>query len=179
MSKLVNLTSTLLGADVSTVSIYHTSITASNLISASIDKNLLTGSGISFVVEDNITDFYAYADSGSCLGFSGSVTASVYSPNTRYFTFFTSGSVDEGSSIEMSSPFTIVPTTSSFTASVNFLTYASAKVEANSGTYPQDTFQGWYYSPTSSTAFFTGSTLTLTNTIFTGSDDIYAYFKDV
>ena len=179
MSKLVNLTSTLLGADVSTVSIYHTSITASNLISASINKNLLTGSGINFVVEDNITDFYAYADSGSCLGFSGSVTASVYSPNTRYFTFFTSGSVDEGGSIEMSSPFTIVPTTSSFTASVNFLTYASATVEANSGTYPQDTFQGWYYSPTSSTAFFTGSTLTLTNTTFTGSDDIYAYFKDV
>ena len=179
MSKLVNLTSTLLGADVSTVSIYHTSITASNLISASIDKNLLTGSGITFEVEDNVTEFYAYADSGSCLGFSGSVAASVYSPNTRHFTFYTSGSVDEGGSIEMISPFTIGPTTSSFTASVNFLTFATATVEANSGTYPQDTFLGWYYSTTSSAAFFTGSTLTLTKTTFTGSDDIYAFFKDV
>ena len=179
MSKLVNLTATILGVDVTTVSIYHTSVTASNLISSSIDKNLLTGSGISFVVEDNITDFYAYSDSGSCLGTSGSVTASVYSPNTRYFTFTTSGSVDEGGSIEMVSPFTIGPTTSSFTAAVNFLTYASATVEANSGTYPNDTFLGWYYTTTSSAAFYTGSTLTLTNTTFTGSDDIYAFFKDV
>ena len=179
MSKLVKLTATTLGSDVSTVSIYHTSVTASNLISSSIDKNLLTGSGITFEVADNITTFYAYADSGSCVGFSGSVTASAYSPNTRYFEFFTSGSVDEGGSIDMTSPFTIGPTTSSFTANVNFLTYASTTIDANSGTYPQDTFQGWYYSATSSTPFFTGSTLTLTNTTFTGSDDIYAYFKDI
>ena len=179
MSKLVNLTATTLGTDVSTVSIYHTSVTASNLISSSISKNLLTGSGINFEVADNITTFFAYADSGSCLGFSGSVTASVYSPNTRYLSFLTSGSVDEGASIDMTSPFTIGPTTSSFTASVNFLTYASTTIDANSGTYPQDTFQGWYYSATSSNAFFTGSTLTLTKTTFTGSDAIYAYFKDI
>ena len=179
MSKLVNLTATTLGSDVSTVSIYHTSVTASNLISSSISKNLLTGSGINFEVADNITTFFAYADSGSCLGFSGSVTASVYSPNTRYLSFLTSGSVDEGASLDMTSPFTIGPTTSSFSSSVNFLTYASATVDANSGTYPQDTFQGWYYSATSSNAFFTGSTLTLTKTTFTGSDAIYAYFKDI
>lgn len=177
MSKKIKITGVEIGGDIDVVDIYHTAITASNLISASVSASLLTGSGIEFVIDDNITEFIAYASGGLCLGTSGSITASVYSPNTRYFTFTTSGS-DEGGTIEMSSPFTINATTSSFTASVNFTTYASATVVATGVTYPDDQFRGWYNSPTSSTAFFTGSTLTLTLSTYTGSDDIYAFFKD-
>lgn len=177
MPKKVTLTATDIGGDISTVEVYHTSITASNLISSSVSASVLTGSGITFVVADDVTTFYAYASGGLCLGASGSITSSVYSPNTRYFTFYTSGS-DEGGAIEMTYPFTIAATTTNFTASVNFITYANAVVVATEPTYPDDQFQGWYYSPSSSTPFSTNPTLTLTNTTFTGSDNIYAFFKD-
>lgn len=178
MPKKIVLTGLDIGGDISTVDIYHTSITASNLISASVSASILTGSGISFIVEDSVTDFFAKCnDGGFCQDATGSISASVYSPNTRYLEFSTSGS-DQGGSIEMAYPFTIGPVTSSFTASVNFLTYAYASVEANSSTYPTDQFQGWYYSG-SSTLLTTNSTLTLTNTTFTGSEKIVAFFKDI
>lgn len=177
MSKLVNLVCTTLGPDVGLVHIYHTAVSASNLISSSISASLLTGSGINFTVEDDVTKFIAYSPSGICAGETGSITASVYSPNTRYLHFFTSGS-DEGGTIEMTTPFTVDPIATDFTASVNFTVYSSATVEATAGTYPDDIFQGWYYSTTSSAPFATGSTLTLTLNTFTGSDDIYAFFKD-
>tara|TARA_B100001559_G_C16474208_1_gene610537 strand:+ start:360 stop:896 length:537 start_codon:yes stop_codon:yes gene_type:complete len=178
MSKIVKLNAVSIGGDIDVVDIYHTSITGSNLISSSVTPAQLTGSGLLFEVADDVTTFWAYAPTGSCFGASGSVTASVYSPNTRYFTFFASGSNEEGT-IEMSSPTTINATTSSFTASVNFNDFASATVVATSHTYPDDQFQGWYYSSTSSAAFATGSTLTLTLNTFTGSDDIYAFFADL
>lgn len=177
MSKLVNLVCTTLGPDVGVVDVYHTSITGSNLISSSISASLLTGSGINFTVDDDITTFLAYSNSGVCLGSSGSVTASVYLPNTRYLEIFTSGS-DEGT-VEMDSPFDIDPVTTNFTASVNFAVFASATIVATAGNYPNDAFQGWYYSTTSSAAFETSPTLTLTLDTFTGSDDIYAFFKDL
>ena len=176
MSKKIKITGVEIGGDIGVVDIYHTAITASNLISASVSASLLTGSGIEFVVDDNITEFIAYASGGLCLGTSGSITASVYSPNTRYFSFATSGS-DEGGTIEMSSPFTIDATETSFTASVNFATYASATVVAQEFTYPDDQFVGWYYSGTT-TQISTNPTLTLTLNTFTGSDDFVAFFKD-
>jgi len=178
MSKLVKLTGIELGGDIDTVEIYHTSITASNLISSSVSASVLTGSGVTFVVEDSVTEFFCYVSGGACLGTTGSITASVYSPSTRYFTFGVSGSNIDTGSVEMISPFSIGPTQTTFTASVNFNTYASATVEAYAGTYPNDTFVGWYYSG-SSTQLQTDRTLTLTNTTFTGSDDIVAYFLDV
>ena len=179
MPKQVKLTAQNIGTDVQLMDIYHTAVlTGSNLISSSVTPAQLTGSGITFTVEDDITTFFAYAATGSCLGQSGSVTASVYSPNTRYLTFFGSGSNENGT-IEMDSPFTITATTSSFSASVNFSIYSQATITATSHTYPDDQFQGWYYSATSSAAFFTGSTLTLTLNTFTGSDNIYAFFTDL
>lgn len=179
MPKQIKLTATGIGADVTLVDIYHTAVlTGSNLISASINPDILTGSGITFTVADDVTSFWAYSPTGSCFGASGSVTASVYTPNTRYLSFNASGSNENGT-IEMDSPFTITATTSSFTASVNFNVYTQATVTATSHTYPDDQFQGWYYSNTSSAAFFTGSTLTLTLNTFTGSDDIYAFFADL
>ena len=177
MSKLVKLTATNIGPDVTTVDIYHTAVTASNLISSSISASLLTGSGITFTVADNVTEFYASSNAGLCLGQSGSVTASVYSPNTRFLTIETSGSDGEGA-VGMTSPFSIDDTTTSFTASVNFTIYSSAVITATAGTYPNDDFIGWFYTPTSSTAFATDTTLTLTKDTFTGSDHIYAYFED-
>jgi len=179
MPKQIKLTAQNIGTDVQLMDIYHTAVlTGSNLISSSVTPAQLTGSGITFTVEDDITTFFAYAATGSCLGQSGSVTASVYSPNTRYLTFFGSGSNENGT-IEMDSPFTITATTSSFSASVNFSIYSQATITATSHTYPDDQFQGWYYSATSSAAFFTGSTLTLTLNTFTGSDNIYAFFTDL
>ena len=179
MPKQVRLSASAIGGDIDTLDIYHTAIlTGSNLISSSVTPAQLTGSGIIFTVEDDVTTFWAYSPTGSCIGHSGSVTASVYSPSTRYFTFFASGSNENGT-IEMDTPFTINATTSSFTASVNFATFPQATITATSHTYPDDQFQGWYYSSTSSAAFFTGSTLTLTLNTFTGSDDIYAFFADL
>ena len=178
MPKQIKLTATGIGADVTLVDIYHTAVlTGSNLISSSINPDILTGSGLTFTVADDVTSFWAYSPTGSCFGASGSVTASVYTPNTRYLSFNASGSNENGTR-EMDSPFTITATTSSFTASVNFIDYAYASVQANEPTYPTDQFQGWYYSNDRSNAFSTSPTLTLTNTTFTGSDVIYAYFKD-
>lgn len=178
MPKKIVLTGLDIGGDISTVDIYHTSITASNLISASVSASILTSTGISFIVEDSVTDFFAKCnDGGFCQDASGSISASVYSPNTRYLDFSTSGS-DEGGSIEMTYPTTIPATTSSFSASVNFLTYAYANVEANNSVYPDDQFQGWYYSG-SSTLLSTNPVLTITKTTYTGSDSFVAFFKDI
>jgi len=180
MGKLVKIKGTELGGDITTVDIYHTSITGSNLISSSVTAAQLTGSGITFEVADDVTTFYAYVSGGLCLGTSGSITSSVYTPNTRYFTFGVSGSNNELGTIEMISPFSIGPTQTLFTASVNFNTYASVTIEAVSDTYPNDQFQGWYYAGESTPFLDSGSTtLTLTLNTYTGSDDIVAYFKDI
>ena len=145
MPKQIKLTATGIGADVTLVDIYHTAVlTGSNLISSSINPDILTGSGLTFTVADDVTSFWAYSPTGSCFGASGSVTASVYTPNTRYLSFNASGSNENGT-IEMDSPFTITATTSSFTASVNFNIYTQATITATSHTYPDDQFQGWYY----------------------------------
>ena len=178
MSKQIKLTANGIGGDVQLMDIYHTApLTASYLISSSVTPAQLTGSGLVFEVADDVTSFWAYATTGSCLGFSGSITSSIYSPNTRYMSFNASGSNENGT-IEMDSPFTINATTSSFTASVNFATFTQAPVTATSHTYPDDQFEGWYYSPTSSTPFSVSPTLTLTLNTFTGSDDFYAFFVD-
>ena len=177
MAKVIRLNTTSIGGDIENVDIYHTTITGSNLISASVSSSLLTGSGITFVVEDNVNTFWAYVSGGLCAATTSSITASTYSPNTRYFTIYTSGS-DEGGSVEMIYPSTIAATTSSFTSSVNFIDFAYATIQANEVTYPNDQFQGWYYSNDRASAFSVSPTLTLTNSTFTGSDVIYAYFKD-
>ena len=177
MPKVINIKTTNIGGDIDFVDLYHTSITGSNLISASVSASILSGSGTNFIVDDDVNTYWAYISGGLCNETTSSVTASAYSPNTRYLTFYTSGS-DEGGSIEMIYPTAIAATTSSFTASVNFTDFAYASIQANEPTYPDDQFQGWYYSTDRSTAFSTSPTLTLTNTTFTGSDIIYAYFKD-
>lgn len=177
MPKLVKLTGDI-GGGVSFVDIYHTSVSPSNLISSSISSSVLINTGITFTVNDDVTTFLAYASGGFCDGSTGSVTASVYSPSTRHLKVYTSGS-DEGGSVEMTYPFIRTSTTTQFSASVNFNTYPNATIVASSATYPDDQFVGWYYSPTSSTAFSTNSTLTLTLNTFTGSDNIYAYFSDI
>ena len=177
MPKKVRIVGTSIGGDISTLDLYHTSITASNLITSSISASVMTGSGFIAEVPDSATIFYAYVSGGLCLGTTSSVTASAYSPATRYFTVYTSGS-DEGSTVEMISPFSIGPTETSFTASFNTAVYSSATLQANQATYPDDQFVGWYYSSTSSAAFFTGSTLTLTSGSYTGSNNFYAFFRD-
>ena len=177
MSKLVKLTGLQIGGDISTVDIYHTSILPGNLISASVSASLLTGSGVAFTVEDDVTTFLAFVSGGLCFGTSGSITASVYSPNTRYFSFGISGSNLDVATIQMISPFSIGPTQTTFTSSVNFTDYASVTVNAIEDGYPNDEFVGWYYSG-SSTQVSASPTLTVTLNTLTASDDFVAFFKD-
>lgn len=178
MSKVIKISATTIGDSISTLALYHTAITASNLLSASVSASVLTGSGATVTVEDNVTTFYAVCnDGGFCDGETVSLTVSLFNPTTRWFNFYTSGS-DEGGSIEMTYPFTISATTSSFTASVDFTTYPNAVVEANDGAGFDDIFQGWYYSNSRNTSFSTSSIITLTDTTFTGSSTIYGWFKD-
>ena len=177
MSKQVKLTGLQIGGDINTVDIYHTSISPGNLISASVSASLFTGSGVTFTVDDNVTTFLAFVSGGLCFGTSGSITASVYSPNTRYFSFGISGSNVDIATIQMITPFSIGPTQSTFTSSVNFTEYASATVQANEDGYPNDEFIGWYYSG-SSTQVSSSPTLTLTLNTLTDSDDFVAFFKD-
>ena len=177
MSKIVKIVATELGADIQSVDIYHTSITASNLISSSVTASVITTTGVTFEVEDNVTEFLAFCSGGACFGTSGSISVSVYSPTTRHFHIITSGS-DEGGSVSMTYPYTIGPTTSSFTASVNYSLYTTATIVATGQTYPDDQFRGWYYSTNRNTPFSTSATLTLTDSTYTTSDTIYAFFSD-
>jgi len=178
MPKKIKLQASDLGGDISTVDIYHTSIDPLNLISSSVSASVLTDPGIFFTVEDSVVDFFAKCnDGGFCQDVTGSISASAYSPNTRYLSFGTSGS-GTGDSIQMTYPSSIGPGTF-FTASINYLTYAFTTVEAtDNNTYPIAVFQGWYYSG-SSTLLTSDSTLTVTKNTFTGSDDFVAFFKDI
>lgn len=177
MSKVVKLVATDLGSDIHLLDIYHTSITGSNLISSSVSASIISSSGVTFVVEDDVTDFYAFITSGKCTGVTGSISAAAYSPTTRHLKIFTSGA-DEGAAVSMTYPFSIGPATTSFSASVNFSLYSSTTINAIGQTYPDDQFVGWYYSTNRNTPFSTNSTLTLTQSTFTDSDTIYAFFKD-
>lgn len=178
MSKLVKLTGIQVGGDINTVDIYHTSISPSNLISSSVSASLLTSTGITFEVEDNITTFLAFVSGGVCFGTSGSVTASVYNRNTRFFNIH---STDDAATVSIVYPTADGPTTGTLTQTVNFNTYSTFVISADATPgYPDVTsFDGWYDSATGGNLISTNNPLTITVNSFTGSrgDEFYAYFS--
>lgn len=175
MSKRVRLTvSGSLGGDLTTVSIYKNSITASNLLTASITASELN-TGILFDVPDNIFTFVARSDDGKCLNTSGSATVQNVG-NTRFFTVISDGQ----GTVQINAPDVVSPVTGSLSQAVNFNVHSFFTVEAAS-TYPIS-FDGWYGvasgSAASPTAIATSSVLTVSQGTFTGSNDIfYAYFS--
>jgi hypothetical protein len=161
-----------LGTDLTTVTIYHTSVDALNVLTSSITASELT-TGILFDVGDNTSSFWAKSDNGKCLNTSQSVTIQNVGNNR----FFNVGSDGQGT-VQINAPISDGPSTSTLTQTVNFNVESFFSIQANA-TYPA-TFDGWYNKPSGSTGeaqWSTSSSLTITNTTFTGSDDFYAYFS--
>tara|TARA_R110000772_G_scaffold36120_5_gene86718 strand:+ start:1285 stop:1809 length:525 start_codon:yes stop_codon:yes gene_type:complete len=174
MSKRVKINiSGSLGADLTTLSIYHTLVTGSNLLTASITASALTD-GIFFDVEDSIFTFIARSDNGTCLHTTGSIVVA-NAGNTRYFTVVSDG---EGS-VQVNSPVTVAATSSSIAQEVNFNVHSLFVIEASS-TYPK-VFDGWYHVPSGSqaspTQISSTNILSIEAETFTTSDNFYAYFS--
>ena len=81
MPKVVRIQATEIGADVSFVSLYHTEVSGSNLISSSLTADDLA-TGFLINVPDSITEFYLRAEDGVCFDKTGSASVTPYSPNT-------------------------------------------------------------------------------------------------
>lgn len=173
MSRRIRLqVSGSLGRDLTTVSIYHTSVDAGNLLTSSITASELNA-GILFDVGDSTSSFWAKSDDGKCLNVSQSVTVQNVG-NTRYFTVASDGQ----GTVQINAPVSAGPTTGSLTQNVNFNVHSVFTIEATA-TYPA-TFDGWYNKASGSsgeTQWSTNNPLTITNTTFTGSDGFYAYFS--
>lgn len=175
MSKRVRLSfSGSLGTDLTTLSIYKNSVTASNLLTGSITASDLN-SGILLDVPDNILTFVARADDGKCLGTSGSATVENVG-NTRFFSVFSDGQ----GTVQVNAPTETTPTTSSVEQAVNYNVHSFFTIEAVA-TYPI-TFDGWFGvasgSAASPTVLSTSSSISITQNTFTGSsDNFYAYFS--
>jgi hypothetical protein len=178
MSKRVRIqVSGSLGADLTTVTIYHTAVSSSNVLTGSITASELN-SGILFDVADNLYTFIARSDDGKCVATTGSISVQ-NAGNTRFF----SVNSDGDGSVQINAPEAAAATTSSLAQSVNFNIHSSFTIEATTtgyGSVVGDNFQGWYHVPSGSsspTQIASSSTLSITNTTFTGSDDFYAYFS--
>jgi hypothetical protein len=184
MPRKYTLTATSLGVDTDIVDIYHTSVTAGNLLTSSISaSSLLTG--VELIVNDNTSSFIVVNSSTACSGSSGSVDEGVYEPNTRFFELIVAdtNAVAAGSgtgSISISSPTSAGPSSTSLTQTVDF-DAASTFTTTATGNSNYD-FTGWYTSSlTSSGALIsTNATLNITENAYTHSlreDRFYAVFS--
>ena len=178
MSKKVFINGVTIGRDVTSLDIYHTSVTASNLLTSSISKeDLLLGS--SFIVDDDVNKFIAVCSDGDvCQDETGSITFSTYNPNIRFFNVH---STDTEATVEITYPVAAGPTTGSLAQTVDFRTYSSFIIEADTvPAYPRLTgFDGWYDAASSGNLISTDNPLTISQTSFTGSrgDEFYAIFS--
>lgn len=170
MSRRVNIVGLFFGTDVEDMDIYHTEVTASNLITSSISTTELT-TGLTFEIPDTATLVIANCTSGTCTGQTGSVEIPQYSPGTRYFTVNSDGD----GTVEITAPVSAGPTTTFLSQSVNFNIYSSFTIEA-SATYP-NSFDGWYDSATGGSLVTTDNPLTITLSTYTSTDDFYARFS--
>ena len=174
MSRKFRLTGTDLGDDLQNLQIYHTSVTASNLLVASITSSVLSTSGVVVEVEDDVNTFWARSIDGDCNNRSGSLNIGVFQPNTRYFTVTSDGD----GFVSALLPDAITATSSSFTASVNYLVDSLFVIQAND-TYPY-VFEGWYDAVSGSgTLISSASQLSIGQNDYTASltnNNIYAYF---
>ena len=163
-----------LGFDLTVLEIYHTAITASNLL-ATISASNLTGSGTLQIdnIPDSYNTFFAKCTSGPCSGETGSLSViGSASPSTRYFDVHSTSTT---STVSITFPVAAGPTTGSLSQTVSFIDFAFFTIEATP-TYPE-TFQGWYDSATGGNLWTASNPLSITNTTFTGSDQFYARFS--
>lgn len=179
MAKVVNIFLAQAGGDISTVDLYHTSVTGSNLLQAGISASLFTeGSGINYTVDDNVDTFIAVVnDGGECQLTSGSFSSSYFQPYIRYFHIEAVGTSD--ATVELTYPESQGPTTDSIDIDVDFRDYSYVTIVADeSAGYPAvSSFDGWYTEETGGTLHSTSNTLTITLDTFTASDNFYARFS--
>jgi len=163
-----------LGFDLTVLEIYHTSITASNLI-ATISASDLTGSNNLQIdnLPDSYSTFFAKCTSGPCQNTTASLTVvGSASPSTRYFDVHSTSTT---STVSITFPVAAGPTTGSLSQTVSFIDFALFTIQANAA-YPE-TFAGWYDSATGGSLWTASNPLSITNTTFTGSDQFYARFS--
>lgn len=176
MSRKYRLIGTDLGTDLTNVALYHTEITASNLLVASITSSLLESTGVVVEIPDDVTVILSRCLDGDCSARTGSLTIRPYTPNTRYFDVFSDGQGYVFSVL----PTVTSPVTSSFTAEVNYTVHSVFVVEADNSYYPGYQFQGWYNDVSGSGTLLSSNTqLSIGQNDFTASltgDKLYAYF---
>lgn len=178
MAKILNVTLPQVGGDITTVDIYHTAITASNLIQANVSASLLSGSGKNFTVDDSITTLFAQVnDGGECQLTTGSDTSTLWGHQIRYLEVYSVGSSD--ATVEITSPITLGPTTTAISSSIDFRDYSTVVLTADASPgYPEVSgFDGWYTAETGGTLHGTDNPITITLNTFTGSDEFYARFS--
>lgn len=184
MPRKYTLTASSLGVDTDIVDIYHTSVTAGNLITSSISaSSLLTG--VDLIVDDSATTFIVVNASSPCSGSSGSVTSTVYSPSTRFFDLIVADTNESATSsgtgsVSIISPVAAGPSSTTLSQTVDFDSYSTFTAAASPATDYE--FTGWYTSSlTSSGALIsTNTTLNITENAYTHSlreDNFYAVFS--
>lgn len=183
MSKKVKITATDVGTDIGLINIYHTELTSSNLLTSSVSGSQLLTSGFEFLVDDSITVFIAESADGQCLNYTGSINVSGEDQTSRFYRVYSDGN----GTVQANTPFSIGPTTSSFSASVDHSVYPIFVIEATA-TYPYE-FDGWYDAPSGGQLITTGNPLSLgLNPVaeegesviaiaFPTGSDYYAYFS--
>ena len=178
MSKRIRLVGSFFGDDVTLLSVFATAVTSSaNLITGSVPSSVLLN-GIEFDLDDSINSVVVKCIDGQCLGQTSSIDTT-YTRATRYFNVISDGQ----GQVEILSPTPDGPTTGSLSQTVDFNTSPTFTIEASEegGYFYGVGFEGWYDKPSGSvdaTLLYTGSTLTITKTTFTSTDDFYAYFSD-
>lgn len=175
MSRKYRITASELGEDIQNIEVYHTSITASNLLFGPVTRSLLLSPGYEITVDDDITTFFARCIGGDCNLRTGSLNVN-YAPNTRFFTVHSDG---EGY-VSATLPTAIPTTTGSFSSSVNYAVDSLFVIEADSSYIPGTSFEGWYNKVSGSgTLISTASQLSIGQNDYTSSliqDNIWAYF---
>jgi hypothetical protein len=176
MSKSIRLYANTIGGDITSMSLYHSTIAAPNLIAEDISPATLSGVGVTVTVPDGVNTFWAkVTDSGSCANVTSSFSNTLFNPSKRYFTVANSGSLTN--TVQINSPIAAGPTTGSVYQTVDFDNVSSMIIQA-SFVYPDYTaFKGWYTEETGGTLISTDNPLTVTRFTHTASDAFWGKFE--
>ena len=90
MSRKFRITGYDLGEDIQNIEVYHTEITASNLLFGPVTRSLLISPGFEVEVEDDVNVFLARCVGGGCNLRTGSLQVN-FTPNTRTFNVLSDG----------------------------------------------------------------------------------------
>lgn len=162
--KTVRIKNTVNSADMNILQIYHTAITASNLLTSSVSQSgEFTGEdlykGLDFQVEDDVAQFFVQNITRCTNLGSGSLTE-----NSNVVEFYTIDAGDYGSVVIRGT--VTRTTTTSTTVRQNFSTHPTLQLDV-AASYPYE-FGGWWDNPD-----LTGEPLSTDNptTLYSGSFD--------